>query len=333
MATIKNFLRPLVIISIRGYFSLRFFWAIWWYMLNRKSRRLFLRHTPILDGIQKKIAQELIQNGIGITHIDELFPGRNFLPVLQSYADECIKAEAAKIKKSKPFLEYMWDEIPTLRADNPFIPFAFDSRVLDIVNTYLSLWSRFYYLTLNVTHPVSHGTDARSSQRWHRDPEDKRQCKMFIYLSDVDEHAGPFTYMRHSTYGLTWGDHFRQKPPKGYYPEQGEVEKMIPEKEKIVCTGKAGTIIFCDTTGIHRGGYATGNQRIMFTAGYVTDASASPALFRCDEILRKDGMFSQAARYALAEHSTPFSTYLYHRYKQMFRKKKSSDSMASATMQ
>lgn len=155
---------------------------------------------------------------------------------------------------------------------------------------------------------------------------------MFLYLSDVNEHAGPFMYMRHTTWGLKWGNNFRQRPPKGYYPGDDRVEQMIPEKEKMVCTGKVGTIIFCDTTGIHRGGYSTGNQRIMFTAGYVTDASASPALFRCDAAFRKNNMFSQTARHALAEHHTPFATYIYHRYKQMFRQKKSGDTMFAPHM-
>lgn len=320
----KRLIRPLAIHIIRGYFSLRFFWPIWYYVLNRVSRRFFLRHIPVLDSVGQRIARDLADTGIAITHIDELFPSQNLLPALQDYTQKRITAEAKKIKKSKPFLEYMWDEIPTLDPYNPFIPFALNSRVLDIVNTYLSLWSRFYYLTLNVTHPVSEGAGARTSQRWHRDPEDKRQCKMFLYLSDVDEHAGPFTYMRRSTWGKTWGNHFCQKPPKGCYPEDGAVEKIIPEKEKIICTGKAGTIIFCDTTGIHRGGYATRNRRIMFTAGYMTNASASPSLFNCSETFRQHAMFSKPAQYALQKHRTPVATYLYYRYKRMFRKKNSS---------
>ena len=48
-----------------------------------------------------------------------------------------------------------------------------------------------------------------ASQRWHRDPDDDHIVKMFIYLSDVAEEAGPFEYVRDSAAGGRYGDLFR----------------------------------------------------------------------------------------------------------------------------
>jgi len=119
---------------------------------------------------------------------------------------------------------------------------------------------------------ISSGTSPQQSQGWHRDPGDKKICKIFLYVNDVDETAGPFMYVRGSQYGGVYRRFFPQRLPRGYYPPEGAVEKIIPSTEIQTLTGKAGTIIFADTTGIHRGGYATKKERIMFTAAYSSGA-------------------------------------------------------------
>ena len=51
---------------------------------------------------------------------------------------------------------------------------------------------------------------------------------------------------------------------------------VIPPEAIKTFTGKAGTMIFCDTSGLHQGGYATGKERIMSTFGYYSHASLWP---------------------------------------------------------
>jgi hypothetical protein len=137
----------------------------------------------------------------------------------------------------------------------------------------------FYYATLNITDPI--GEDPpRDSMLWHRDPEDKRMCKMFIYLTDVDENSGPFIYVKQSTYGRKYGSYLPQRPPKGYYPVEGAVEKKVEGNDITVCTGKAGTVVFADTSGLHKGGYAKLNKRVMFTAGYCTRVSRAKIQYK-----------------------------------------------------
>lgn len=317
----KNVVKYIFQVCARAYFRLRFFWPVWFYVLNRRPRQLFLNNIPLLNDIQKRIVEDLSQTGIAVTHIDELFPDRNFFDTLEGYTQNLIAKRGTQTKKSKPFLEYLWDEVPTLDMKNPFMPFALEQRIIDIINTYIGMYTRFYYSTLNITTPIDAHAKERASQRWHRDPEDKKQCKVFLYLSDVGENAGPFCYMRHTTYGHKWGNYFCQQPPRGYYPAEGLVEKILPREEMKICTGRKGTMIFCDTTGLHRGGYATAQQRLMFTAGYVTQASASPPLYRLDENFLQKNSSNNAIRFALTPHHTPFATFIYYRYKRMQRKK------------
>jgi hypothetical protein len=118
-----------------------------------------------------------------------------------------------------------------------------------------------------------------ASQNWHRDGEDRQVLKIFIYLNDVDEETGPFMYVKESIKGLKYGKLFPQRPPEGSYPNESVDKAVSPEDIKL-CLGKAGTVIFCDTTGLHRGGYAFSKERTMFTASY--QASSSVALLpRC----------------------------------------------------
>ena len=122
--------------------------------------------------------------------------------------------------------------------------------------------------------------------------------KAFIYLSDVDESAGPFTYVIGSTYGKRYGRLFPQHPPLGSYPPEGAVEAAVSPEHVRVMTGQAGTVIFCDTTGIHRGGYATGRERLMFTAFYAAPSYIDPQWYRIPDGLDLSSLAPQA-RFAL----------------------------------
>ncbi len=179
----------------------------------------------------------------------------------------------AKISRKKPFLSYLWDNGPLFDPQNPLLKIALDETPLAIANGYLGLYSQFNFYSLNLTLPMPEGADALGSQRWHRDPGSRRLCKMFIYLSDVDETAGPFWYIKGSQEGGIFRLLYPQKHPDGSYPPEGELENQIPKENFIMSTGRAGTVIFCDTTGFHRGGYATSGKRIMFTSLYLSSDS------------------------------------------------------------
>jgi len=138
------------------------------------------------------------------------------------------------------------------------------------------------------------------SQRWHRDPEEPRLCKMFVYLNAVDESAGPFIYLPRTTRGREWGHVLPQKLPGGSYPDEKAVSELLKKVEARVMSGPPGTVMFCDTTGLHRGGYATRKERIMFTAFYTSPWwSDSPRYAHTSESLTSLSSLDPAARYAL----------------------------------
>lgn len=308
---IKRVVKFPFLLGIQAYFRLRALWPVWFYILNAKPRRLFRTSLPTLNPVQERLVKELRETGIAVTNLDELFPREELLPKLQSYTQELIRK--AEVKTGKTFLEYLWDVQPVLDFENPFVKLALEGRVIDVVNSYMEMFSRFYYLTLNVTTPVESGTKSIASQRWHRDPEDKKMIKLFLYLNDVDSESGPFIYIPYSTYGLRWGNFLSQRPPRGVYPNSGEIERHIPHDHVKVLTGKAGTLIFCNTTGFHKGGYATGKPRTMFTAGYRSQASAWLDQYKYPVNFGEESKrlnLAPTQRYALEFNDNRLSTYL-----------------------
>ena len=303
--------RRLPIRLIELSFRLRQSYPVWFYILNRQPRKLLRQNPPCLNDVQMQIIRELNDTGIAVTHLDKLFPEKILLPLLVSHAEQL--RDTAAVKTAKTFLHYLWDIHPILDLKNPFLRICLSDTVLDTVNSYLRMYSRLYFLTLNVTHVSEKNTPPSISQNWHRDPEDKRIVKLFIYLNDVDEDSGPFIYIPYSACGLKSADIFPQVPPRGLYPPHGAVERLYPKEAIRMFTGRAGTMIFCDTTGLHKGGYATQKERVMFTGGYRSSVSAWRTEFKhppkLEEKMRQEG-FGGKARFAVEFNTNPTWTAL-----------------------
>tara|TARA_R100000664_G_C2757832_1_gene146290 strand:- start:3461 stop:4354 length:894 start_codon:yes stop_codon:yes gene_type:complete len=108
------------------------------------------------------------------------------------------------------------------------------------------------------------------SQNWHRDREDYKILKCFIYYSDVSDKDGPFEYVPRSFCG---GDfHGLYKGRTGYWdytPDPKENTGLPKTQEEVnMCdstfvslTGKVGDIILANNTGFHRGGFVRNGAR------------------------------------------------------------------------
>lgn len=270
------------LLTERPYYAILWAYPVWYHLVNRKRKRLYISFPPVIREVDKMVVRDLKENGIAVTHLDDLFPGKNMLATLRGVAAELRKNSLPSVKK--PFLNELLPHNPVLTLHDPLVQLSLNDKILNVVNAYLGLYAHFYLYTLNITLPVEKNTQEIFSQQWHRDPEDKKFCKVFIYLNDIDETSGPFIYVRKSNYGNKWRYLFPQKPPRGTYPPKGEVEKVVSLSDIISCTGEAGTVIFCDTSGLHKGGYATEKERIMFTAGYLTNASQWKKLYTLGDI-------------------------------------------------
>lgn len=282
----------------RPYYALRTSWPVWFYLLNSEGRRFYSDQDKVLDAVEKRMADDLRRDGIAIVHIDEIFTDRRIFPILKKYTDMLLPRAHTMVEKD--FNLEFWKETDALDFQNPFLGLALEEKVLRMAAAYLGVLPKLFYYSLWLTRPVPKDSPRVRSQNWHRDPDDKRMCKMFLYLNDIDEKRGPFNYIKGSQYGGRWAHIYPQRPPRGSYPPPGEVERLVSPEDIKACMGRAGTVIFADTAGLHRGGYAIEGERIMFTAEYSSKATFRPPRYRVPDNLDKITKdFPNLARYAM----------------------------------
>ncbi len=240
-----------------------------------------------LGSAENAVLNKLDSDGIAVTSIDELFSDNSEFLELSSETSRLLesrKEEITTLKSSanneqavgsKTFnLEVFGSEL-TIKEPDVFVRFALNNSFLTIANAYFGMIARLRYYNVWQTF-ASQGT-ARESQLWHFDREDRYILKMFLYLEDVDEGSGPFTYAP--------GTHKKGRD-HGIKPEfflEGGVKRttdeqmstVFPEKKWVTGTGKKGTLIFADTRGYHKGGEARTKDRLTYTCMFTSPASES----------------------------------------------------------
>lgn len=112
---------------------------------------------------------------------------------------------------------------------------------------------------------------------WHRDSAHRSQVKIIVYLSDVDDHNGPFEYLP----GTHWSWH--KLKTDGF----GSSKLRFTEKDvrgmdiqPITLTGRAGSGLVVDTKGIHRGRPIASGNRYALTFYFFDNGEISPNIFR-----------------------------------------------------
>lgn len=229
------------------------------------------KHKNIpLDDLQKKILFEIQTNGISINHLNN-FLNKEDLEKLYLKVNEKIKENP--LPSTKQFLEYFVGgffpkEKQKFNYKDEFHRFSINEKLLAIVSNYLKTPSKLCYIELNKS-LINPNLKKQLSQKYHRDPGINKCLKIFIYFNDVDYNSGPFTYIPKSNINGTL-NHIvpNRKLNKGsYYPSNSELEDLI-KVDHLECTGKKGTIVFCDTTGWHFGGNSISSQRVMSTFVY-----------------------------------------------------------------
>jgi hypothetical protein len=164
-------------------------------------------------------------------------------------------------------------------ANSPLLRVAIDDKLLEIVSLYLGMWPRLHAIGAWLNFPSA--DPPKQSQLWHRDPEDLKLVKAFIYLVDVDENRGPFCYIPQThPFGPKAALVPKHDDPKRIADH--EMAASISSDSWISCTGPAKTMILADTVGYHRGGKPTVGNRILITFTYTSGAPHDRRILRVD---------------------------------------------------
>jgi hypothetical protein len=132
--------------------------------------------------------------------------------------------------------------------------------LLAFAESYLGAKPTISAVRIDCTFPPRDGATPVQAQQFHRDYDDWRLVKVFVYISEVDDLGGPHEYVR--TSHLRSG-RFRATP---FHREFIDREYGSGAIERI--RGPRGTTFVADTFGIHRGGVPTRAVRTLFQATY-----------------------------------------------------------------
>ena len=97
-------------------------------------------------------------------------------------------------------------------------------------------------------------------QLFHRDSEDWRYLKVLVYLTDVDNDAGPHVYLH--------GSHLTQAPVRLRFYSDREIVDTYGAEMLLTATGTRGFCFAVDTAGIHKGTPPALRPRLMLQIQY-----------------------------------------------------------------
>jgi hypothetical protein len=210
--------------------------------------------SPELDPRQRAALADLRRDGYAV--IEGYWPRERALETGRALEQE-LKDGVDRDYDSGAYLRF-WDDraydqgVRRLYHVDKLMPelrdFRDDPFVLDTVNGYYRL----------PFHPAllmfQHNTRSNHDTRYYHVDGFQREFKSFLYLDDVDEGNGPFTYIPG-----THRSHVRrlrkqlaengEASPTSFHAD--EIEGALDREVQI--TGPAGTLILADVRGLHRG--------------------------------------------------------------------------------
>jgi hypothetical protein len=255
---------------------------------------------------QQRVLESLRRDGLAIVPFSALLEDEELWTQLADEARSFAsnhggtrrKEGAGKVKKSD-FIRRASDS-PDYSPPHALLRYALCDPLLEISAAYLGERSKLTYVDMWYTAPSPPTADRTKSQRWHRDHIDPHIVKVFTYFTDVDADAGALEYIRGSATGGPHGDVWGWST-SDHYPPAGELERLIPESDRVTAEGPAGTVVICDTGGFHRGGFGR-RPRITANLTYVSPAALAEARtkrrFEIDD--RAPLPESSSGRFALA---------------------------------
>ena len=131
--------------------------------------------------------------------------------------------------------------------------------LLETVAANLGAKPTISYMTAWWSTPAGDGT-AQHAEKFHRDVDDLDFIKFFLYLTDVDEDAGPHVFIR--------GSHVADKLTTIRRYDDAEVHAAFGRESEVRFTGDAGTCFLEKTYGFHRGYPPKTKPRLIFQVLY-----------------------------------------------------------------
>lgn len=310
----------------------------WYVSRNPQSQRQFAKHNPTLTSGQREMFESLKSKGVAAASYNDAGIDSGEWNALQKVVNEFARESTDRVSaattsysdamslgslehnrerfrrffqdkgqaKLDDYILKMNAENSVLAQNHPLLGIGLSAPILRVVSSYMNLWPKLIYTDAWYSIPMDPGKRI-GSQQWHRDPEDKQMVKVYLYFSNIDESAGAMEYIL-GTSNSIHGEGMKvgewQAAGANLYPSTEVVEQNFANTPHFSCSGPIGTLLFCDTTGLHRGGISRSKPRVVATWTFVTPASRYQRRFT---VRPAQGVsLSEEARFALdMEESNP----------------------------
>lgn len=278
-----SFFKKLLILLRSCYYRFRASQAF--FDLAKFCTNLFFDKKKIKDKpFYTNIVNQLVEHGAVVLPASDLFDGPE-LSILKQQAgnaEQIVRRAGvsnSKILGEKNYLTRYSESAGAAPLTDFLAVETITGRIYDIATLYFGSIPRITNIDywLNVPEPEERAPFA--SQLWHRDYEDRKLLKFFMYFTDVDEGRGAFSLISQTHYGTTDAKQFPTKPPLGVTVSDKDVNAQFKEERIRKFEVPALTIVLVDTSALHRGGYCTSGERFLFTSTFTSFAGISPPLF------------------------------------------------------
>ena len=156
-------------------------------------------------------------------------------------------------------------------TDHPFVRYALQPAALRIIGDFMGDLPQLSDVLLTLSQPTPNQTHSYS-QLWHLDHDDKRVCKLFIYLTDVKDTAdGPFTFIPAGP-----SRPFRNTL-KSHMSDAKVFAKTGPNAVKEMIAPRLSSFIVNTARCLHMGSrIQSDHSRLLYTATYIQQPRIYP---------------------------------------------------------
>ena len=220
------------------------------------------RHAPLAtrrDSDLQNVLSELKRDGIAM--MPDLFSRSQVDDVVDYFSSHRVFApqgEGVALSELPSEATMAAYDLSTLVAC-PWLMTAINQQsILRLASAYLGCMPTICAIGVRWSFPGPQSNNV--TQAYHRDPDEWRFLKLFVYLTDVDEECGPHIYVL--------GSHKTRMSLRGKSYTQEQVETQFGKQNMRAVLGTRGKTFVANTIGVHAGIPPQRAPRLMLQVQY-----------------------------------------------------------------
>ncbi len=216
----------------------------------------------ISEGKKDEHVKNLSENGYSVLDlklkpeiVDEIVAYSEKMNCYDDYNDPTKPIDVKNEPKETHVAHYRKEDLVKFK---PIMDIANDAAVLQVAQDFLG--AKPTISNVNMWWSFGGKKQAEHAQLFHRDMDDWKFCKLFIYLTDVSEKSGPHIYVKHSSAS--------PKLRKIRRYTDTEVENTFGKENVKTFVAPKGTTFMVDTYGFHKGLLPESENRLLLQIQY-----------------------------------------------------------------